>query len=242
VIHQGGSHGIESQGGVRRDGANGGGGGLSGRGVGRRGAAGRGVDRVTFVVVVAATLLAVLIGPASAGTSGPGSGAAVPSGLTALGSSAVGYVPSGLTINRSWTPQTKSIPDFSFQGGSGALMTPRTDVGLRAALSTGLLPLARVRCWDEHAWNPTSDHPLGKACDFMQSYTTSAGRAVGWQLANWLVANQAKLGINYLIWQNQIWNAGRPAAWGPYYSTVYGCPDATNITGCHMDHIHVSFY
>lgn len=193
--------------------------------------------------MLAAAVLAVLVGPAAAGTSGPGSGAAVPSGLTALGSSAVGYVPAGLTINRSWAPEAKSIPEFSFQGGgSGALITPRTDVGLRAALSTGLLPLARVRCWDEHAWNPTSDHPLGKACDLTQSYTTSAGRAVGWQLANWLVANQAKLGINYVIWQNQIWNAGRPAAWGPYYSTVYGCPDPTNITGCHMDHIHVSFY
>ncbi|MGS0683560.1 hypothetical protein ACVBEQ_00145 [Nakamurella sp. GG22] len=195
-----------------------------------------------MVVVIAAALLSVVVGPASAGTSGPGSGAAIPSGLTGLGGSAVGYVPSGLTTNRSWTPQTKSIPDFSFQGGGAALITARTDVGLRAALSTGLLPLARVRCWDEHAWNPTSDHPLGKACDLMQNYTTSTGRAVGWQLANWLVANQAKLGINYVIWQNQIWNAGRPAAWGPYYSTVYGCPDPTNITGCHMDHIHVSFY
>ena len=53
---------------------------------------------------------------------------------------------------------------------------------------------------------------------------------------------QAVLGINYVIWQDKIWTAGSPKAWGPYYSTVYGCPDDTNITGCHMDHIHVSFY
>lgn len=209
---------------------------------GRRRAAGHRVGGVAFVAALVTALLSALVGPASAGTSGPGSGAAVPAGLTALGSSAVGYVPSGLTINRSWPAQTKSIPDFSFQGGSAALITARTDVGLRAALSTGLLALANVRCWDEHAWNPSSDHPLGKACDLFQTYTTDAGRAVGWRLANWLVANQAKLGINYVIWQNQIWTAGRPAAWGPYYSDVYGCPDPSNISGCHMDHIHVSFY
>jgi len=201
-----------------------------------------GVLSAASVLALVGALVLVLMGTSPAGTSGPGSGAKVPAGLSAPGSSVIGYVPPGLTIGRSFPAQTKSIADFTFRGGADALITARTDKGLRAALSTGLIALANVRCWDEHAWNPTSDHPLGKACDMFQAYTTSSGRAVGWRLANWFVANQAALGINYVIWQDKIWTAGSPKAWGPYYSTVYGCPDDSNITGCHMDHIHVSFY
>ncbi len=39
-----------------------------------------------------------------------------------------------------------------------------------------------VSCWDEHAWNPTSDHPKGRACDI---YTGAAKQfAAGPALAN----------------------------------------------------------
>ena len=193
-------------------------------------------------LVLAAALVLVMVGSALAGTSGPGSGASVPGGLTAPGSAEIGHVPPNLTIGRSYPFQSKSIADFTFKGGADALITARTDQGLRAALSTGLIALANVRCWDAHAWNPTSDHPLGKACDMFQAYSTSTGVAVGWRLADWFVANQSVLGINYVIWQNRIWSAGSPSAWQPYYSTIYGCPNPANITGCHMDHIHVSFY
>jgi hypothetical protein len=198
----------------------------------------------TVVTVVLAGVLAVLApAAASAGTSGPGTDAAIPSGLTSPGSSAVGYIPPGLTTDRTWDAQSNTITDFTFlTTDSRARITARTDVGIRAALAAGVVDLADIRCWDEHAWNPTSDHPTGKACDLFQDYRTAAGVAKGWRAANWFVANQAKLGIYYVIWQNQFWGAYRPASWGPYESTVYGCPDATNITGCHMDHIHVSFY
>lgn len=191
--------------------------------------------------LVAALVLVVAVGSSSAGTSGPGSRAAIPAGLTVPSSSAVRYVPPGLVINRLFPVETKSVRDFTFIGGPEAQITARTDRGLRAALSTGLIALANVRCWDAHLWNPTSDHPLGKACDMFQHYQSAAGVSVGWKLADWLVANQAKLGINYVIWQDYIWTAGS-ANWGLYYSAVYGCPDPTNISGCHMDHIHVSFY
>ena len=50
-----------------------------------------------------------------------------------------------------------------------------------------------VGCWDPHAWNPTSDHPRGKACDFavgrIGKYPDDAQRARGWQFAHWLQAN-----------------------------------------------------
>lgn len=27
-------------------------------------------------------------------------------------------------------------------------------------------PVRAITCWSEHAWNPSSDHPAGRACDF----------------------------------------------------------------------------
>ena len=199
-------------------------------------------DLFAVMALAAALVLGAVGGSATAGTSGPGSAASLPAGLTAAGTSEKEYIPTGLTVQRTWSSQVASVDDFSFRGDARAKLTARTDVGLRAALAAGVINLSDVRCWDEHAWNPTSDHPLGKACDLMQDYRTAAGVAAGWRAANWLVANQAKLGIYYVIWQNEFWASYSPKAWGPYRSTVYGCPDPTNITGCHMDHIHVSFY
>lgn len=77
----------------------------------------------------------------------------------------------------------------------------------------------------------------------MFDYRTQFGVQSGWRMANWLVANQAELGIRYVIWQGLIWNAqNRPGPWTTYVSSAYGCPDAAVITGCHYDHIHVSVY
>ena len=199
-------------------------------------------QRIAAVVVLAGALVVVMVGSSTGGTSGPGSYATVPAGLTPAGSSQVGYVPAGLTVSRSFAVQAATVQDFTFLSPAEAKITPRTDKGLRAALSTGLLALVNARCFGERPSNPSSDHPKGKACDLFQTYTTSAGVATGWKLANWFVANQSVLGMNYVIWQNQIWTAGSPQAWGPYYSTAYGCPNPENITGCHMDHLHVSFY
>lgn len=200
-----------------------------------------GIPLVAAMALAGAMVLS-LAGSAPAGTSGLGSRATLPAGLVAAGSSAVGYVPPSLKISRSFPIESRTIPDFTFLGGSTALITPRTDKGVRATLAYVLTSLALVRCWDAHAWNPSSDHPLGRACDFTQDYRTSDGVARGWRQANWYVANQAALGVNYVIWQNSIWTAGSPRAWVPYQSSVYGCPNPANITGCHMDHIHVSFY
>ena len=210
---------------------------------GPRRASGRSASLATLagVLALAGSLVVAIVGLSPAGTSGAGSNASVAGGLVAANSSAVGYVPSGLAINRSWPVQSASISDFTRDAGIYSI-TSRTDVGVRSALSTGLVALARISCGGDRSANPSSDHPRGKACDFMQTYTTSAGVQIGWRLANWFVANQAVLGVNYVIWQNQIWVAGSPSRWTPYQSAAYGCPDPTNITGCHMDHVHVSFY
>lgn len=97
-----------------------------------------------------------------------------------------------------------------------------------------------VTCWDAHAWNPSSDHPRGKACDYtvgaIGQHPSDADRALGWQLADWLTTHAAALRVKYVIWQGQIWQPSR--GWRPYSGG--GVYDPADATGGHYDHIHVS--
>ena len=70
-----------------------------------------------------------------------------------------------------------------------------------------------------------SDHPSGKALDFMVQ------RATGNALAACALRNQEALGISYLIWRQRI-NFGE--GWQPM-------EDRGSPTANHMDHVHVSF-
>jgi hypothetical protein len=71
----------------------------------------------------------------------------------------------------------------------------------------------------------TSDHPSGRAVDFM------VDRATGDQLAACALKNRAALGITYVIWQQRI-NFG--SGWQPM-------EDRGGVTANHFDHVHVSF-
>jgi hypothetical protein len=71
----------------------------------------------------------------------------------------------------------------------------------------------------------TSDHPSGKALDFM------VDRATGDALADCALRNMDALGISYVIWEQRI-NTG--SGWEPM-------EDRGGVTANHFDHVHVSF-
>ena len=71
----------------------------------------------------------------------------------------------------------------------------------------------------------TSDHPGGKAVDFM------VDRATGDALAACALKNRDALGITYVIWEQRI-NHGN--GWQPM-------EDRGGVTANHFDHVHVSF-
>ncbi|WP_232665020.1 hypothetical protein [Pseudonocardia sp. TRM90224] len=71
----------------------------------------------------------------------------------------------------------------------------------------------------------TSDHPSGKAIDFM------IGRAAGDQLAQCALNNKKELGITYVIWRQRI----------NYGSGWEAMEDRGSPTANHYDHVHVSF-
>lgn len=83
-----------------------------------------------------------------------------------------------------------------------------------------------------------SDHPFGRAVDFMvPRWSSDAGRAYGWQVARWVAANAAQLDVTYIIWDAQIWRA-RTGRWARY---SYPSGPTTNPTLLHLDHVHVSY-
>lgn len=100
-------------------------------------------------------------------------------------------------------------------------------------------------CWDAHAWNPGSDHPRGRACDYFPGVAGifPTGRTLddGWRIAGWLRDNAATLQISYVIWQGRFWSptTADVNGWGRPY-TGGGVYDATDVTGGHFDHLHVS--
>lgn len=153
-----------------------------------------------------------------------------------------GLVPEGLVTQTDWVQQTATDPDTTTNPKLHKV-TPRTDFMVQSALGAGITRKGKITCYGFRAQNPSSDHPSGRGCDLFYDHSTDRGRWDGWVAANWLVKNQAVLGVKYVIWQGQIWTArSRPGPWGTYFSTAYGCPNPENITGCHYDHIHVSMY
>ena len=72
------------------------------------------------------------------------------------------------------------------------------------------------------------EHAQGIAVDIM----VSGDR--GWQVAEFLRSNYSQLGVNYLIYSQQIWSVDRSGeGWR-------GMEDRGSTTANHYDHVHVT--
>ncbi|HEU4546530.1 MAG TPA: SH3 domain-containing protein, partial [Microlunatus sp.] len=79
-------------------------------------------------------------------------------------------------------------------------------------------------------WRNDGEHGQGRAIDIMVSGET------GWEIANFLRANYAALGIEYIIFSQQMWSVERSGeGWR-------GMSDRGSATANHYDHVHVSVY
>ncbi|MDS1272180.1 hypothetical protein RIF23_17975 [Lipingzhangella sp. LS1_29] len=83
------------------------------------------------------------------------------------------------------------------------------------------------------------DHGSGRACDFMMSANgqmpTPENQALGQEISDYLVANADRLGVKYVIWEQQIWDARNSSGWT-------AMEDRGGITANHYDHPHVSVF
>lgn len=140
------------------------------------------------------------------------------------------------TLDTTWPPERDTEPDPTSDGR----ITPRTHTLVRALQATGH-DGDGIGCYAPRPQNPDSDHPRGRGCDVFFNPHDRHDIAEGWRVANWLITHQARYGINYLIWQGRYWSATQPR-WTTYTSDAYGCPNPSNLTGCHYDHIHISVF
>ncbi|MDT9594897.1 hypothetical protein RDV89_17545 [Nocardioides zeae] len=87
-----------------------------------------------------------------------------------------------------------------------------------------------------------SDHPNGRAVDVMiDDYDTAAGNAHGWVIAHWIQANAAHFGVTYVIFDDQVWSAGRAdEGWRAYCHPNHQSTCGGGDTLRHLDHVHVS--
>ncbi|NYH53738.1 MULTISPECIES: coiled-coil domain-containing protein [Nocardiopsis] len=86
--------------------------------------------------------------------------------------------------------------------------------------------------------NSADDHGVGNACDFMMSsggaIPSSTNQALGTQIAQYGINNADRLGIKYIIWEQQIWQStSRQWTW---------MNDRGSTTQNHYDHVHISSY
>ena len=81
------------------------------------------------------------------------------------------------------------------------------------------------------------DHPSGRALDLMlPGYTSRAGKKLGHDLSRWLQKRHSELGINYIIYDQHIWNEER-AKDGWRYMAGRGSDSAN-----HKNHVHVTVF
>lgn len=132
------------------------------------------------------------------------------------------------------------FPDPTRPGVAGACVTARTKYFISAAKGAEVTGRGgkNMYCWDAHRWNPLSDHPKGKACDLIYSsgFAKGAELSEGNRALNWIMANWEPLGVSYVIWQGQIWEA--PYQPKRYASSIY---NVLSANGGHYNHIHISF-
>jgi len=79
-------------------------------------------------------------------------------------------------------------------------------------------------------WRGDGEHGQGRAIDIMVSGET------GWAVADFLRANYSALGIEYIIYAQNIWSVERSGeGWR-------GMSDRGSVTANHYDHVHVTVY
>lgn len=117
-------------------------------------------------------------------------------------------------------------PRFTYAGGSGKgvkLKGVSSTTAKAASYFSSKYGIKNVGGYRSKGSVPGSDHPKGRAADFMTS-----SRAQGTALANDAVKNYKAWDIKYVIWYRQIWTPSQ--GWHRYSGP-----------SPHTDHVHISF-
>lgn len=118
----------------------------------------------------------------------------------------------------------EAAPSACRSQGLGAVSAPVREAATKLACDFGIRTAFGQR-------GGGGDHSRGLAVDFM----TMTDRARGDRLAEHARANASAYGIQYVMWNNRIWDARRSGKGWQWVA------DRGSRTANHMDHVHVSF-
>lgn len=122
----------------------------------------------------------------------------------------------GIHANYTYSPNSGGGHNYGLRGITSNTSAAANYFGSRYGIKN-------IGGYREHGSVPGSDHPKGRALDFM---TSNYNR--GTALANDVIRNYKKWNVKYVIWYRYIWSPGR--GWRRY-----------NGPSAHTDHVHVSF-
>ena len=139
-------------------------------------------------------------------------------------------------------------------GAADAASCPATGMGVEAGLTPDALRVLRCvkKGWPQltsfagvgtRANNPDTDHTTGRGVDAMiPDHASAAGRQLGFAISRWLVDNQARLGVKYVIWDAHIWNVERASDGWRACGSQASCYSGPDDTAAHRDHVHISVF
>lgn len=162
-------------------------------------------------------------------TAGAGASTTASTQGTAGGPAGTGAVTSGGGVTATHEPSKV------LGGGSRITSTMREAI---EEVDAKFGKFSAIGAWRADGGMPGSDHPTGKAADFM---ITSGGKMPsaarlkeGWEIANYLKDNADRLGVKYVIFAQHIWNPSRA---GEGWRLM---EDRGGVTANHFDHVHLS--
>ena len=85
---------------------------------------------------------------------------------------------------------------------------------------------------------------LTRAVDIMiPSYKSAAGKHLGLQIRDWVRQHATELGVDYVIWNEQIWSTQRAGeGWRQCGTPAAGCYSGPDDSAGHRNHVHVSVF
>jgi uncharacterized protein YgiM (DUF1202 family) len=128
---------------------------------------------------------------------------------------------------------TTTAPKATSYNGGGSVGLAGLTSSAKGIVSTVRANFPQIVTFYGVRQDPLPDHPSGRAVDAMLPNWKS-NNALGWKIANYLRANASKLDIQYIIFDQKIWNISRNSeGWRPM-------ADRGSATANHKDHVHVT--
>ena len=152
------------------------------------------------------------------------------------------------------SPEAAAVLGSAMCGAAGASVCAASGLQVEVGLSPDALRVLRCakQLWPQlrgfsgmgdRPSNVDRDHQEGRAVDAMiPNYRSAAGQQLGQTISRWMVANRAKLGVKYVIWNAQIWNVERASEGWRACGSQASCYSGPDDTAAHRDHVHVSVF